>query len=55
MGTLVTQDPFRQDHAAHIRHIAGEKFDDLGDTSTLADPDVVDTLIEERKGIAANA
>ena len=32
-----------------IRKIAAGEFDDLGDTSTLADPGVVDRLIEERK------
>ena len=32
-----------------LRKIAGEQFDNLGDTSTLADPEVVDDLIENRK------
>ncbi|MFP4227861.1 MAG: acetate--CoA ligase [Salinivenus sp.] len=35
-----------------IRKIAAGEFDDLGDTSTLADPGVVDTLIEKRRGKA---
>ncbi len=33
-----------------LRKIAAEEFDDLGDTSTLADPAVVDDLIENRTG-----
>ncbi|MEF8848121.1 MAG: acetate--CoA ligase, partial [Candidatus Thermoplasmatota archaeon] len=32
-----------------LRKIAKGELDDLGDTSTLADPSVVDTLIENRK------
>ena len=31
-----------------LRKIAANEHDQLGDTSTLADPSVVDTLIEER-------
>ena len=31
-----------------LRNIACDKIDDLGDTSTLADPSVVDSLVEER-------
>ena len=34
-----------------IRKIAAGEFDDLGDTSTLADPGVVEELIDERKGM----
>ena len=34
-----------------IRKVASGEFDDLGDTSTLADPDVVDTLIDKRKRV----
>jgi acetyl-CoA synthetase len=34
-----------------IRKIAAGEFDDLGDTSTLADPGVVEELIEERKTV----
>ena len=33
-----------------LRKIAAEEFDDLGDTSTLADPAVVDDLIKNRAG-----
>lgn len=33
-----------------LRKIAAEEFDTLGDTSTLADPAVVDDLIKGRKG-----
>ncbi len=33
-----------------LRKIAAEEFDTLGDTSTLADPAVVDDLIKDRKG-----
>ena len=32
-----------------LRKIAANEFDNLGDTSTLADPSVVDSLIEHRK------
>ena len=32
-----------------LRKIAAKEFNDLGDTSTLADPSVVDDLIEKRK------
>jgi acetyl-CoA synthetase len=32
-----------------LRKIAEDKFDDLGDTSTLAEPEVVDDLIENRQ------
>ncbi|HET7307367.1 MAG TPA: acetate--CoA ligase [Gammaproteobacteria bacterium] len=35
-----------------LRHVAAEKFDDLGDISTLADSSVVENLIEARKGLA---
>jgi acetyl-CoA synthetase len=35
-----------------IRKIAAGEYDDLGDTSTLADPGVVETLIEKRKAVA---
>jgi acetyl-CoA synthetase len=38
-----------------IRKIAAAEYDDLGDTSTLADPGVVETLIEERKTVDVNA
>ena len=32
-----------------LRKIAANEFDSLGDTSTLADPAVVDELIENRQ------
>ncbi len=38
-----------------LRKIASSEFDDLGDTSTLADPSVVDTLIAERKKVSNEA
>ena len=31
-----------------LRKIAANEYEQLGDTSTLADPSVVDTLIEQR-------
>jgi acetyl-CoA synthetase len=31
-----------------LRKIASDELENLGDTSTLADPDVVDELIENR-------
>ena len=34
-----------------LRKIASNDFSNLGDTSTLADPSVVDDLIEKRKNI----
>ena len=34
-----------------LRKIASNDFSSLGDTSTLADPSVVDDLIEKRKNI----
>ena len=34
-----------------IRKVASQEFDDLGDTSTLADPEVVEELIEKRKRV----
>ena len=34
-----------------LRKIAAGEFADLGDTSTLADPSVVDVLIEKRKAM----
>jgi acetyl-CoA synthetase len=38
-----------------IRKIAAGEFDDLGDTSTLADPGVVEDLIDERRQIDVDA
>jgi acetyl-CoA synthetase len=35
-----------------LRKIAADEFDALGDTSTLADPSVVDTLVKEKKARA---
>jgi len=37
-----------------LRKIASNEFDDLGDTSTLANPDVVKVLIKKRMKIADN-
>ncbi|HJO88521.1 MAG: acetate--CoA ligase [Alphaproteobacteria bacterium] len=34
-----------------LRKIAAKEYDNLGDTSTLADPSVVDNLIEHRKNL----
>jgi len=34
-----------------LRKIAANEHDQLGDTTTLADPSVVDSLIENRKNI----
>ncbi|MEE9353281.1 MAG: acetyl-coenzyme A synthetase, partial [Candidatus Thorarchaeota archaeon] len=31
-----------------LKRIAADKIDEIGDTSTLADPTVVETLVEER-------
>ena len=32
-----------------LRKIAANEYQDLGDTSTLADPNVVNSLVENRK------
>ena len=32
-----------------LRKIAADEFDSLGDITTLADPSVVETLVEEKK------
>ena len=32
-----------------LRKIAADEYHDLGDTTTLADPSVVDALVEKRK------
>ena len=32
-----------------LRKVAASEFDQLGDTSTLADPSVVDQLVQEKK------
>jgi len=37
-----------------LRKIANDEFDSLGDTSTLADPEVVDDLIECHKALTSN-
>ena len=34
-----------------LRKIASNDFENLGDTSTLADPSVVEKLVENRKNI----
>ena len=34
-----------------LRKIAADEFDNLGDTSTLAEPDVVTKLIEGHKAL----
>ena len=34
-----------------LRKIAANEHDQLGDTTTLADPSVVDSLVENRKNI----
>jgi acetyl-CoA synthetase len=34
-----------------LRKIAANEHDQLGDTSTLADPSVVQNLVDERKNI----
>ncbi len=31
-----------------LKRIAADKIDEIGDTSTLADPTVVETLVRER-------
>jgi hypothetical protein len=48
MGTGPAENTVGQDHAPHLRKIAENDYASLGDTSTLADPSVVDELIENR-------
>jgi acetyl-CoA synthetase len=38
-----------------LRKIAEDAFDQLGDTSTLADPSVVDTIVQQHRAIRAKA
>jgi acetyl-CoA synthetase len=42
------ENPLGQDHAPNLRKIAADEIDSLGDTSTLADPAVVDDLVKNR-------
>ena len=37
-----------KNYEKNLRKIAENKYEDLGDTSTLADPTVVNNLIENR-------
>ena len=46
VGTGLAKNAFRQDHAPYFEKIAENELDQLGDTSTLADPSVVDDLIQ---------
>jgi acetyl-CoA synthetase len=45
-----SQDPLREDMRRILRKIAENEVSALGDTSTLADPAVVDDLIRNRQG-----
>ena len=45
----LAQDPLRQDHAPHPAQDRRERAGSLGDTSTLADPAVVDDLVKHRQ------
>ena len=38
-----------------LRKVAEDAFDQLGDTSTLADPSVVDTIITNHKALTKKA
>ena len=51
VGAGPAQDPLGQDHAPHPAQGRGQRVRSLGDTSTLADPAVVDELIDNRKEI----
>ena len=48
VGPRPAEDPQRQDHAPHPQEDRRQRDGDLGDTSTLADPTVVDNLVENR-------
>ena len=43
------EDTIRQDHRRILRKIAEDEFGNLGDTSTLADPAVVNDLVDNRQ------
>ena len=38
-----------------LRKVAADEFDSLGDTSTLADPEVVHSIIAQHKALFADA
>jgi hypothetical protein len=45
MGPAAPEDAVREDQRRILRRIAAGEVDNLGDTSTLADPQVVDELV----------
>jgi hypothetical protein len=51
MGPRPAQDPLGQDHAPHPAQDRRERLRSLGDTSTLADPAVVDDLVKNRRSV----
>jgi acetyl-CoA synthetase len=51
MGRRPAQNPQRQDHAAHPEKDRRRQVDELGDTSTIADPSAIETLVKERIGL----
>ena len=55
VGAGLAQDALGQDHAPHAAQDRRERYADLGDISTLAEPGVVDGLIASRKATAAAA
>jgi acetyl-CoA synthetase len=48
----LTENPLGQNHAPYSAKIAAGDTSNLGDTSTLADPGVVEKLLEEKQAIA---
>ena len=49
MGTWITQTRSGKIMRRILRKIASNELDNMGDTSTLADPSVVEQLIENRE------
>ena len=47
-GLPIFQNKIWKNYEKNIKKIAENKYEDLGDTSTLADPTVVNNLIENR-------
>jgi len=46
---MLCQRPVGEDHEEDIEEDRGWDVEDLGDTTTLADPSVVDVLVKERE------
>jgi hypothetical protein len=51
-GPTSPENPLRQNHAPYSAQNCRGDTSNLGDTSTLADPGVVEKLLEEKQAIA---